>query len=290
MEIYRPQMTQAGMSLIFSVDAINGSGRRVCVEIPYEFPLTIYLDGHEVATLMTLGTHPEELVLGYLRNQGMIRVIEDIASVMVNWEEETARVATFHGNVGVDQTKMMTNRIVTSGCGQSMMFDCLLQSLYVTKLTTRKLQQSAIYSILRKLSDQNTIYRKAGSVHGCGLCTDSDVLFFVEDVGRHNAADVISGRMWLERIFGEGKLLYTTGRLTSEIVMKAAWMGISVLISKSGTTRMGLELARDLGMTMIGRVKKSRFLVYSGSENLIYDALSERAEERDKIFEGLLST
>jgi FdhD protein len=209
---------------------------------------------------------------------------------MVNWEEETARVATFNGNVGVDQTKMMTNRIVTSGCGQSIMFDCLLQSLYVTTLTTRKLQQSTIYSILRKLSDQNTIYRKAGSVHGCGLCTDSDVLFFVEDVGRHNAADVISGRMWLERIFGEGKLLYTTGRLTSEIVMKAAWMGISVLISKSGTTRMGLELARDLGMTMIGRVKKSRFLVYSGSENLIYDAQSERAEERDKIFEGLLST
>ena len=278
MEIYRPQMTQTGMSLTFSVDATNASGRQVCVEIPYEFPLTLHLDGHEIATLMTLGTHPEELVLGYLRNQGMIQVIEDVASVMVNWEEETARVATFHGNVGVDQAKTMTNRIVTSGCGQSMMFDCLLQSLYATKLPTRKLRQSAIYSILRKLSELNTIYRTAGSVHGCGLCTDSDVLFFVEDVGRHNAADVISGRMWLERISGEGKLLYTTGRLTSEIVIKAALMGISVLISKSGTTRLGLELARDLGLTMIGRVKKSRFLVYSGSKNLIYDALSERAE------------
>ena len=261
MEFYRPQMTQAGISLTFSVDAMNASGRRVWVEIPSEFPLTIQLDGQEVATLMTLGSHPEELVLGYLRNQGMIRVIEDIASVMVNWEEETARVATFHGNVGVDQAHMMTHRMVTSGCGQSMMFDCLLQSLYATKLSQRKLRQSAIYSILRKLSDQNTIYRIAGSVHGCGLCTDSDVLYFVEDVGRHNAADVISGRMWLERISGEGTLLYTTGRLTSEIVVKAAWMGISVLISKSGTTRMGLELARDLGLTMIGRVKKSRFLV-----------------------------
>lgn len=272
-------MTQAGMSLTFSVDAINASGKQTCVEIPYEFALTIHLDGHEVATLMTLGTHPEELVLGYLRNQGMIRVIEDIASVMVNWEEETARVATFHGTPGVDEAKMMSHRIVTSGCGQAMMFDCLLQSVYAAKLPTRKIRQSAIYSILRKLSNQNTIYRIAGSVHGCGLCTDSDVLFFVEDVGRHNAADVISGRMWLERICGEGKLLYTTGRLTSEIVIKAALMGISVLISKSGTTRMGLELAQDLGLTMIGRVKKSRFLVYSGAENLIFDALSDRTEE-----------
>jgi FdhD protein len=277
MKMYRPQMTMAGMSLTSSVDAINASGRRISVEIPNEFPLTIYLDGHEVATLMTLGTHPEELVLGYLRSMGMIRDVEGIVSVRVNWEEETARVATFHGNAGADQATRATYRMVTSGCGQSMMFDCLLQSLYATKPPARRLRQSAIYSILRKLSDQNTIYRTAGSVHGCGLCTDSDVLFFVEDVGRHNAADVISGRMWLERISGDGMLLYTTGRLTSEIVIKAAGMGISILISKSGTTRMGLELAQDLGMTMIGRVKKSRFLVYSGSENLIFDAIPEPA-------------
>jgi FdhD protein len=277
MEMYRPQMTMAGMPLTSSVDAIDASGKRIRVEIPNEFPLTIYLDGHEVATLMTLGTHPEELVLGYLRSMGMIRDVEGIASVRVNWEEETARVTTFHGNAGADQGTRATYRMVTSGCGQSMMFDCLLQSLYAKKLPARQLRQSAIYSILRKLSDQNTIYRTAGSVHGCALCSDSDVLFFVEDVGRHNAADVISGRIWLERVSGEGKLLYTTGRLTSEIVIKAAGMGISILISKSGTTRMGLELAQDLGLTMIGRVKKRRFLVYSGSENLIFDAITEPA-------------
>ena len=206
MEMYRPQMTMAGMPLTSSVDAIDASGKRIRVEIPNEFPLTIYLDRHEVATLMTLGTHPEELVLGYLRSMGMIRDVEGIASVRVNWEEETARVTTFHGNAGADQGTRATYRMVTSGCGQSMMFDCLLQSLYAKKLPARQLRQSAIYSILRKLSDQNTIYRTAGSVHGCALCTDSDVLFFVEDVGRHNAADVISGRIWLERVSGEGKL------------------------------------------------------------------------------------
>lgn len=279
METYRPKMSRAISPLTFSVDAINASGRRIHVEIPGEFPLTILLDGHEVATLMTIGTHPEELVLGYLRNQGIIRAIEDIASVLVDWDEEAVRVATLQENTGADQTTSTTYRMVTSGCGQPMMFDCLLQSLYEKKLPSRQLRQSTIYSILRKLSDLNTVYRTAGSVHGCALCSDSNVLFFVEDVGRHNAVDMISGRMWLERISGEGKLIYTTGRLTSEMVIKAAWMGISVLVSKSGTTRMGLELARDLGLTMIGRMKKRRFFVYCGSENLIFDAPPEGTEE-----------
>jgi FdhD protein len=275
----RLQMTQAAAPSTFSVVAVNASGRRVSVEIPCEIPLSIRLDGREIATVMTLGTHPEELVLGYLRNQGIIQSLDDISSIIIHWGEETARVNTFHGNVGGDPTTRSRNRLVTSGCGQSMMFECLLQPLYDRKLDPRKLRQSTLYAILRKLADRNTIYRTAGSVHGCGLCTDSDVLFFVEDVGRHNAADIIAGKMWLEGISGDGKLLYTTGRLTSEIVMKAAWMKIPVLISKSGTTQMGLELAQDLGLTMIGRVKKSRFLVYTGSENFIYDAPPERGDD-----------
>jgi FdhD protein len=280
MKTYRPKMSQASNLFTFSVDVTNASGRRIPVEIPGEFPLTIRLDGHEIATLMTIGTHPEALVLGYLRNQGIIRAIEEIASVKVDWEEETAQVVTLHGNSRTDSATSTTYRMVTSGCGQSMMFDCLLQHLYARKLPDRQLRQSAIYSILRKISDLNTVYRTAGSVHACALCSDSDVLFFVEDVGRHNAVDVISGRMWLEGISGEGKILYTTGRLTSEMILKAAWMGIAVLISKSGTTRMGLELAKELGLTMVGRMKKSRFLVYCGLKNLIFDALPEGTEER----------
>lgn len=278
-ETYRPKMSQAGNPFTFSAEAVNASGRRILIEIPGEFPLTILLDGHEIATLMTIGAYPEALALGYLRNQGIIRAIEDIASVFVDWEQEAVKVATLPSNAAVDQATRTNYRMVTSGCGQSMMFDCLLQSIYAKKLPARQLRQSTIYAIMRKLSCLNTVYRAAGSVHGCALCSDADILSFVEDVGRHNAVDVISGRMWLERISGEGKLLYTTGRLTSEMILKAAWMGISVLVSKSGTTRLGLELAQELGLTMIGRMKKSRFLVYCGSENLIFDALPEGTEE-----------
>ncbi len=272
-------MTRAAAPSIFSVEAVNASGRRVSVEIPCEFPLTILLDGHEIATIMTLGTHPEELAIGYLRNQGMVESVEDIESVRVNWGEETARVDTFHGNAGSDPVTKSFSRMVTSGCGQSQMFECLLEALYGRKLRPIELRQSTLYAVLRKLADHNTIFRTAGSVHGCGLCTDADVVFFVEDVGRHNAADVIAGKMWLEGISGDGKLLYTTGRLTSEIVMKAAWMEIPVLISKSGTTQMGLELAQDVGLTMIGRVKKSRFLVYTGNETVLYDAPPDRGDD-----------
>ena len=265
-------MSKSGREPIHHVVAIDQDGREQKVTIAGESPLTIMVDDQEIVTLMTLGTHPEELVLGYLHNQGLIEDIEDIVSVKVDWESERANVFT-HSRKGLKDIKeKLSKRIVTSGCGQGTLFSCSLDKLYEIKLSNFKLRQSTIYALLKEITKYNQIYKKVGSVHGCGLCQNSKVSIFIEDVGRHNAADTIAGRMWIEGITGADKILYTTGRLTSEIVMKAAQMTIPVLLSRSGTTHMGLELAQDLGITLIARAKGKRFLVYHGEENIIFDA------------------
>ena len=246
-------MSKSGLDPVYSVVAIDQAAREQKVAIAGESPLTILVDDQELVTLMTLGTHPEELVLGYLRNQGLIEDIKDIDSVKVDWESETANVFT-KSRQGLKYIKKeLSKRIVTSGCGQGTLFSCSLDKLYEIKLSNFKLRQSTIYALLKELTKYNQIYKKVGSVHGCGLCQNSKVIIFIEDVGRHNAADTIGGRMWIEGITGVDKILYTTGRLTSEIVMKAAQMTIPVLLSRSGTTHMGLELAQDLGITLIAR-------------------------------------
>ncbi len=266
-------MSRAGVQPVHYWEVFDQRGRIRQVAIPGERPLTIKVDGHEVVTLMTLGTNPEELALGYLHNQRLLERIEDIASVEVDWERETVRVATRHGRGIPDLERKLSRVTVTSGCGQGTLFSCTVDKLYEQKLPQVKLRQSTLYRLLRAVAPLNHVYRLSGSVHGCALCRDQRVLMYVEDVGRHNAADSIAGRMWLEAIPGRDKILFTTGRLTSEIIMKTAFMGIPVLISKSGVTQMGLELARDMGMVVIGRAKASRFLVYSGGEDqVVFDA------------------
>lgn len=272
---YQPDMTRAGLVPTHEVDAVDQSGARRQVRIAGEFPLTLKVDDREIVTLMTLGVHPEELALGFLRNQRLIENIEDIKSVGVNWEKETVHVLTRRGKGVIDWQKKISKRTVTSGCGQGTVFSCTLDKLYEKRLEPVIIRQSVIYELLKSVSEYNKVYRQAGAVHGCALCKDSEILIFVEDVGRHNAADAISGRMWLDRIQGEDKIFYTTGRLTSEIVMKAARMGIPVLLSRSGVTHMGLELSRDLGITMIARAKGNRFLVYNNAENIIFDQRPE---------------
>lgn len=221
---------------------------------------------------MTLGTNPEELALGYLHNQRLLERIEDIESVEVDWDRETVSVTTRHGQGIPDLEKKLSRMTVTSGCGQGTLFSCTLDKLYEQKLPRVKVRQSTIYKLLKAVATENHIYRQAGSVHGCCLCQGERVLMSVEDVGRHNAADAIAGRMWLDGMTGGDKIIFTTGRLTSEILMKSAFMGIPVIISKSGVTQMGLEVARDLGMVVIGRAKVTRFLVYNGWEQVIFDA------------------
>ena len=270
---YRPQLTQAGLAPTHPVTAVDEYGNNRAVEIAGESPLTLYVDGREIVTLMTLGTHPEALALGYLRTQRFIERIEEIRSVQVSWGTESARVTTCHGVEGWDDK--LKRRTVTTGCGQGTVFSCTLDSLYAIRLPEVRIAQSSIYALLESIRQHNEIYKRAGAVHGCGLCRGAEIIMFVEDVGRHNAADAIAGYMWLEHMTGADKVFYTTGRLTSEIVMKVAQMGVPVLISRSGATHMGLELARELGVTMIARTKGRHFLVLNGAERVLFDAKPE---------------
>jgi len=269
-ERYRPQITHAGLAPTHPVTVVDEYNRERQVEIPGESPLTLYVDEREIVTLMTIGAHPEALALGYLRNQRFVEDLEQIVSVRVDHHTESVRVATRHGIEGWDEK--LKKRTVTTGCGQGTVFSCTLDSLYAVRLPGISLRQSTIYALLDNVSDCNGLYRRAGAVHGCGLCREAEILMYTEDVGRHNAADAISGYMWLDDISGADKIFYTTGRLTSEIVMKAALMGIPVLLSRSGVTHMGLELAQELGVTMIARAKGKHFLVYHGADNMIFDA------------------
>ena len=270
---YRPRMSRAGLSPTHDVVAIDEFGASRDTSVAGESPLTVKVDDHEIVTLMTLGTHPEELALGYLKNQRLIEDIEDIESVTVDWEREQVNISTRGGQGIIDQEEKMAKRTVTTGCGQGTIFSCTLGALYEVELPQVNLMQSTIYGLLKALGDYNELYKKAGAVHGCALCAGEEVLLFVEDVGRHNAADAIAGRMWLDRIQGGDKIFYTTGRLTSEIVMKTALMGIPILLSRSGITHMGLELAQEVGVIMIARAKGRHFLIYHGADRVALDAV-----------------
>ncbi len=265
------RMSNAGLVPIKKMSVANQDGKFVETSIVCERPLTIKMDGQEVITLMTIGTNPEELSLGYLRNQMVLNDLGQVNSVMVDWVHETAEINTNLKKNPLDQKINKGRKIITTGCGQGTLFSCSLDKLYDLKFPRVRLRQSDIYQLLKSLAGQNNIYKEAGSVHACALCREDKVLMFEEDVGRHNATDAISGRMWRKNMNGNDKILYTTGRLTSEIIIKAALMGIPVLISRSGATHMGVELSRDLQMTVIGRTRGKRYIVFSGYENIEFD-------------------
>jgi FdhD protein len=266
---YRPEMTNAGLPPTQAVDAIDEYQNRREMHIADERPLTIYVDRYEIVTLMTLGTQPELLTLGYLKNQGLIKNIEDIKSIQVDWDVHAVAVTTV-----VDKNEWenkLGSRTVTTGCGQGTIFGDIMEQLQNIKLEPLKLKQSDIYTLLKNLSAHNDVYKAAGAVHGCALCQGTEIMTFMEDVGRHNAVDAIAGSMWLDDINGDDKLFYTTGRLTSEMVIKVAQMGISALLSRSGITQMGLKLAQDTGVTMFSRANGKHFLIYNGVENIEFD-------------------
>jgi len=272
-----PEMTNAGLQAAAPVTAVDEFGQVREGHIAEERALTLYLNNREIVTLMTLGTQPELLVLGWLRNQRLIRSVDQVEVVQVDWETGSAAVATYEEIAGIDQR--LGRKTVTTGCGQGTVFGGLMEEMDDIRLPATALSQSRIYDLLRTLSDHNEVYRQAGAVHGCALCRDDQILRFVEDVGRHNAVDAIAGHMWLNDTPGGNKLFYTTGRLTSEMVIKVAQMGIPVLLSRSGITRMGLDLARKVGVTLIARAKGRHFLVYNGAENISFDSAPEAAEK-----------
>jgi FdhD protein len=259
----------------FGVTAVDEHGATREVPIAGEHPLTLYVDKQEILTLMTLGAAPEALAIGYLRNQRLVRRLEDIASVQVDWETNAVAVRTRHGLA--DLAQKTAKRTKTSGCGQGTVFGDLMEDIDNVRLPAdATLAQSALYDLLDKVRVHETIYKQAGAVHGCALASNrgerTEILQFVEDVGRHNAVDAIAGQMWLDGEDGSDKIFYTTGRLTSEMVIKAAQMGIPFLVSRSGLTQMGYEIAQRVNMTMIGRATNRHYLLYTGAERFRVDA------------------
>ncbi|MCE2979279.1 MAG: formate dehydrogenase accessory sulfurtransferase FdhD [bacterium] len=274
----RPDLTTARRDLTFDVEALDEHGQRSSVAIAGEHPLTLYVDKRELVTLMTLGQAPEALALGFLRNQRLVAGIDEIAAVHVDWEVDAVAVTTRAG--AADFSARTAKRTVTTGCGQGSVFGGLMEEIDAIRLPQHaRLSQRSLYALLDAVRRRETVYKQAGAVHGCALarCSDpggaddrvaasAEVLYYVEDVGRHNAVDAIAGHMWLDRVDGGDKVFYTTGRLTSEMVIKCAQMGVPFLVSRSGLTEMGYRIARQVGLTMIGRAANTRYLLFTGAE------------------------
>ena len=264
---YRPQLTDAARPATITIAATNEHGEAVATQIAGEHPLTLYLDKREIVTLMTLGAAPEALAIGYLRNQRLVAALEDIAAVQVDWETDSVAVTT-HRQTG-DLDERMEKRTVTTGCGQGTMFGNLMDEIDQMRLPEdTHLDEEPLYGLLDAVRRHESIYKQAGAVHGCALARGAEILMFVEDIGRHNAVDAIAGRMWLEGLDGGDKVFYTTGRLTSEMVIKAAQMGIPFLVSRSGLTQMGYDIARKIGITLIGRSQGKHYLLFTGHPRL----------------------
>lgn len=263
-----PQLSQSCCQSLQTVAVVDEFGRHRQIELVAEKPLTIYVDKREIVTLMTMGQHPEWLVLGYLKNQGFFADLGEIKSVQVDWTIAAAAVTSTCQNT--DFSQQMQHRVVTSGCGQGTVFGRLLDKL--TQVVQSPVKQSTIYGVLDALATHNQMYKKAGAVHACALCSAASVDFFTEDVGRHNAVDTIAGYMWLKNTNPSDKIFYTTGRLTSEMVIKVALMRIPVILSRSGATQAGLLMAQKTGVTLISRAKGKHFLLLNGASNVQFDA------------------
>ena len=270
----KPTLTQASAALSRTVTVVDEQGQPRELAIPAERALTVYLDQHEVVTLMTLGAQPEWLVLGYLLNQRLITRVEEVASVQVDWsmgagetgEPGVAAVRTHAGLVASE--RLQAPRVHTSGCGQGSLFADVLDNVLSQPLPPAQLQRETLFG-LETMRLQPTQYRRTGSVHGCALFQGDQLLCLVEDVGRHNALDAIAGWMALQGETGQDKVFYTTGRLTSEMIIKAAQMGVPIVVSRSGITQMGHAVAERLNLCAIGRATGKHFYAYTALSRLV---------------------
>jgi FdhD protein len=276
-----PRMTAAECELLREISIVDEYGDQRRIHIPAERPLTVFVDKRELVTLMTLGACPELLVLGYLCNQRLIGAVSEVDSITVDWDVGAAAVKT---RQGVHDFEAKTaRRVVTTGCGQGTVFGDLMSQLDAVSLPdvrSARVRQSTLHRMLETMRQQDSIHRKAGSVHGCALFRGAEMLMFVEDVGRHNAIDTITGFMALHGVEGGDKTFYTTGRLTSEMVMKSAQIGVPIIVSRNGVTAMGHELATKLGMTLFGRAANRHFLCYTGAERFDSEPEPQRTPVR----------
>ena len=263
-----PALTSVRAPLTSEVIAVNEFGDSVTISIPAERALTVYVDKRELVTLMTLGAQPELLVLGYLRNQRLIASAQEIESITVDWSVGAAAVKTRSGIADIEAKT--AKRVVTTGCGQGSVFGDMMGDIDNIRLPEASLTQTQLYGIVNAIRLKESTYKSAGSVHACALFQGEELLMFVEDVGRHNAIDTIAGWMAMQDgMTSANKIFYTTGRLTSEMVIKSAQMGVPIVVSRSGITQMGQAVATRLGLCAIGRATNKRFLVYSGAPRLV---------------------
>jgi len=250
------------------VSGVDHNGEISQISVVEERPLTIFLNGQEIVTAMTIGDYPEYLALGFLRNQGMLRDGEDITSVEYDEELETVVVRTKSQTTYEEKLRKKTR---TSGCAIGTVFGDMMEGLEDVQLPPTQVRTSWLYALAARINRTPSLYLQAGAIHGTVLCHEDHPLVYMEDVGRHNAVDKIAGWMLQHEASSQDKILYTTGRLTSEMVIKTAMMGIPVLASRSGFTAWGVEIARQVGLTLIGRMRGQRFVCLAGEDRLVRD-------------------
>lgn len=260
--------------LTAQVNGVDHNGEVVSTSVPVERPLTLFLNSREIVTMMTIGDYPEYLAVGYLRNQNMLRDDDEITAIDYDDEIDTIVVRTTKDTNFEDKLKKKT---LTSGCAQGTVFGDVMET-FETIILQRDIliETQRLYPLLKSINTAPTLYLKAGAIHGCVLCTHDQPLVYMEDVGRHNAVDKIAGWMFMEGIKGDDKIFYTTGRLTSEMVIKTVQMGIPILVSRSGFTAWGVDLARKAGLILIGRARGERFVALSGEDRILFNAPTQK--------------
>ncbi len=256
-----PRLTEA-------VTGVDHTGARVEIRVPVERALTLYLNAQEIVTMMTINDHPEYLALGYLLNQNMLKPDDVVTEVEY---DEDLQVVVVRTERGTNFEQKLKKKTLTSGCAQGTAFGDLMEALEGVALPQAELRTSWLYQMTHAINTTPSLYLTAGAIHGCVLCVRGEPVCYMEDVGRHNAVDKIAGWMYREAIDPADKIFYTTGRLTSEMVIKTVRMGIPILVSRSGFTAWGVELARQVGLTLVGRAKGKRFIALAGEERIIFD-------------------
>jgi len=274
----RPDPDDPTLSTV--VAGLDHEGNAIETAVVNERPLTLFLNAREIVTMMTIGDHPDLLAVGYLLNQNMLQMDDVITGIDYEEDIETIVVRTARET---DYEEKLKKKIRTSGCAQGTVFGDIMEDFDKVVLDTdAKLQTSWIYTLSKKINQSPSLYLKAGAIHGCVLCRQDQPLIYMEDVGRHNAVDKIAGYMFLNNIAPADKLFYTTGRLTSEMVIKTVKMGIPVLISRSGFTAWGVDLAQKANLTLVGRAKGKRFIALAGTDRLVFDADFSKVDDEDR--------